>query len=189
MGPSVFIATSKGPKGIQSFCSKKDGSLTHKVNEGVGPIDGFFLNVGLGENRGSKGENKIKSNPLLLSFDDHCHKPRNYKKVRKKMRDIIDIGEKVEDHVYLVEAFYLLKQDQIRTNSGTVHGHLKSNFALGDIPVSSDSLTHYDVRNLRNCNSRVVKGVPRKALEGLWNSMNKLGISLTSNAFEPILRL
>lgn len=39
----------------------------------------------------------------LFSFDNQCKKVKNSKRLRKKMREVIDLGEKMEDFVYPVE--------------------------------------------------------------------------------------
>lgn len=38
----------------------------------------------------------------LINFDAQCHRPKNSKKVRKKMREVFDLGVKVENFVYPV---------------------------------------------------------------------------------------
>lgn len=65
-------------------------------------------------------------------------------------------------------------------------GHLKDNFMSGGIWLTCDSLSH---SNIENCNTRMLKGAIGKATEGLWKSINRLGIINRADNFDPIQRM
>lgn len=102
------------------------------------------------------------------------------------MREVLNLGEKVEGFVYPVEPSLSrnLEHDKLVTVSDIVPS--KFNVMSDGLSLSCDSLTHSDVMN---CKSRVVKHALGKASEGLWNFMNNLGIANLSKDFDPIKRL
>lgn len=65
-------------------------------------------------------------------------------------------------------------------------GQLKNNFPSGGIRLTCDSLSHFDIEN---CNTRMLKGALGKAIEGLWKSMNKLGIINRADNFDLIQKM
>lgn len=101
--------------------------------------------------------------------------------MRKKIREVLDLGEKIDDFAYPAEPSILWDPQYKRDTS-----FVKQIFLSNGLPLTCDSFTHSDIIN---CNTREVNRVLGKASEGLWNSMNKLGIANFSNAFDPILKL
>lgn len=118
-----------------------------------------------------------------MCFDTECKKLKNSKKVRKKKREVFNIGGRVENFVYPDEPVILHKSDNL---PGVVFDPQKDNYLSDGLPLTCDSLNHSDIIN---CNSRVVKRVFGKASEGLWKSMNNLGIVNVSKEYDPIQKL
>lgn len=102
------------------------------------------------------------------------------------MREVLDLGSKVENFVFPVENRFLLYQESALPLPGSNSLIINNNILPAGIPLSCDSLTCSDVRN---CNYRIANGALGKTAEGLWNSMTKLGITNVSNEFNPIYRL
>lgn len=119
-----------------------------------------------------------------LSFDSECNMIKNSKAVRRKMRDVFNLGEKIENFVYPVEPYLSQLNDQFLKDDGVEEDEARER--RQGLPASCDSLSQQDVLN---CNARVLKRAFGKASEGLWNSMSKIGISNLHKEGDPVERI
>lgn len=127
--------------------------------------------------------NKVEKINEELSFDTECKNLRNSKKVRKKIREVLNLGGRAKNFVYPAEPLIHCNSDNL---PGVVFYPHKSNYLSHGLPLTCDSLNHSD---FINCNNRVGKRVFGKASEGLWNSMNNLGIVNVSKEYDLIQKL
>lgn len=121
----------------------------------------------------------------LINFDDHCRKLKNSKKVRKKMREVIDLGAKVDNFVYPVDSCFLHTKDPSKPHSGSYSYALNKSNPV-ELPLSCDSLTHSDVRN---CTTRITNGGMGKMVVEMRSSINRLGITNVSDSYDLISRI
>lgn len=133
-----------------------------------------------------KNNSELHVNSENLCFDVECSKARNSKTERRKMREVFNLGEKIENFVYLVEPYLSQLNDQVKAASVPACDHPCFNVKLDGLPLTCELLSHFDVMNY---NSRVVKIAFGKTSEGMWNSMSKLGIANLSNECDPVKRL
>lgn len=108
-------------------------------------------------------------------------KEKNSKKVRKKMHELFNLGEKAEKFDFPME---LLRKEGGRNSSGDLS--LLENYKNNDCLLSGNSLTYSDIMNYNN---RIEKGSLGNMSVGLWNSMNRIGIINVSEAFDPISKI
>lgn len=133
----------------------------------------------------NKEQSEGELNKNYINFDAHCSRIRNSKKVRKKMRVVFDLGAKADKFIYPVEYRNIQNADFTIPLSGSSSSILyKKN--SGNMSLSYNSLTHSDIRN---CNSRISLGGLGNMAIAMWNSMNRIGITSVSDAFEPIARI
>lgn len=147
----------------------------------INPLGGTTNNKQNGGNVAEEDtENRVEKLPS--SFDSHCKKIKNSKKARNKMRALFDLGENVDNFIYLVE-FSVAATNMIKSGSNFLYSN---NYLNLEVPLSSSSLTH---SGIRNCNNRFENGGFSNMEVGLWNHMNRLGITKVSDAYDPISRI
>lgn len=100
------------------------------------------------------------------------------------MKEVINFGVKVENYIYPVESRFVHNKDLPKPQSGSF-SYALNNQLLVELPLTRDSPPHSDIRI---CNNRITYGGMGNMALGMWNSMNTLGITNVSNAYDPIAR-
>lgn len=165
VGPDgLFIKSSRDVETRQ----QEDIGLIKEIGIGSKKGDGQILTksaIPINSGSGNKGSHQLcrqdetkEADGLmednLVKFDVQCSKLKNSKKIRKKMRDVFELREKVEKCIYLVEHCTLPRLDRSKKKPSSFSKVPKNPLIL-DLPLSNDSLTHSEVRN---CNYRIEKG-------------------------------
>ncbi|XP_058734228.1 uncharacterized protein LOC131605958 [Vicia villosa] len=125
-----------------------------------------------------------------LSFDDQCQIVKNSKNTRKKIREVLDLGERVLEFSHPIQSgIQHRKIIQLspgsQANNKTI-SFAKNNYLSGGIPLTCESISS---SNIRNCNRRGANSGSNNAAEGIWNSISRLGIINISENFDPIKSL
>ncbi|XP_058726994.1 uncharacterized protein LOC131598405 [Vicia villosa] len=163
---------------VDNYVSPHGDFFNSKLDEkGVGPRQETKENIKVVKEGAMHADigDRVENKPL--SFDEQCKKLKNSKKVRKQLREIFDLGERVDNFVYPADLVFLM-------NSGNESRNLHGGCSAGR-SISIDSLTNSDVMN---CIARVIKRTLGNNSEGLWKSMNNLGITNSSVCFERCQR-
>lgn len=191
-----------GPKKTEGYLSTKPNGLMEGeigLNEGMGqdldkgPIKNKKVDI---QTKLSGGDRDLKQNyghdatstsddtteTALSSFDGLCRKLKNSKILRKYMRAVFELGEKVENFIYPVEYSVAAASKEIPGSNLFI----PNNCLYMDFPLSSNSITH---SRILNCNSRIHKGGLGNMSVGMRNAMNRLGITTVSDAYDPISKI
>lgn len=196
LGTCVGPPNLKGPNqtldGILPKCVGKDrqqqGKVVYKVGppHQKGPCHSIEENLTcrVGNVMQKQGQEAYMAPGMLKSSeqvkDAEGVKMKNSKKVGKKMREILELGEKVKKYIYQVE--YGAKEF---SNSGSV-SYVPQFPKISYLQLSSYSLTHYEIIN---CNLTIEKGGLGSVSVGMWNLINRLGIVNVSEDFDPISKI